>query len=1073
MITKTNSVCSLFSACLLLFVLSVGPAVGQQELDEAKTLNQKVRELYQAGKYSEALPMALRALEIRANALDPDHPDVAASLNNLAELHRAMGDYTKAEPLYQRALRIDEKVFGPDQPPVSLALSNLASMYHDIGQYTKAEPLYQRSLRIDEKFFGPYSAAVATDCNNLAALYLDIGEYAKAESLHRRALEIREKVLSQYHPDIAESLNNLAQLYSTIGDYTKAEPLQRRALDVEEKALGFDHPRVASFLNNLAELYRIVGDYAKAEPLFLRALGIREKAFGNDHPHVATSLNSLAALYLAIGDFAKGEAFCRRALDIREKVFGLDHPAVAISLNSLAELYNYSGKHAQAEILYLRALAINEKAFGPDHPNVAHLQNNLASLYFAVGEYSKAESMHLRALSIREKALGSEHPDVALSLNNIAVLKRVTGKYAEAGKLYRRALKIDEAALGSDHPNVSADLSNLAELEAAQQNHLSALDFLKKGLAIQDREIQNIFTITTENQKLQFIQSISGYYEAFLSLIHQHLNADPKAVREGLALVLRRKGIVFDAQARAREVLQGKMPEPVRKEWDRLSSLRGELSRLLIHKPEKMSAEQYKSKLASLQQQIEESERRLASESTLVAKELQQRTLTVEAVAKKLSRNSALVEFVKVHDYDFAKGTWKTSWRYLAFVLTGDGNVTLVDLGEAGALEALAQRALADIKTSLGTRGIQVLKKPGDIDPKQQNLKSLADLYVQVWAPLEKALGKADKVVLSPDGLLNLVPFAALVDNQGRSLVERYQLAYVTSGRELVGADGAMPKPDSDLLLVANPSFDQKGSDSGRPGTALRSREFRGVFSPLPGTERESREIPPLVVSPKEQKQVLVGERATETAVKTARSPRILHLATHGFFLPDSDVTLDAVKLGGLPDRGITVAPRPAAAKRYENPLVRSGLAFAGANHATGITDGDDGILTALEITGMDLYGTELVVLSACDTGVGEIKTGEGVFGLRRAFALAGAKNLLMSLWEVSDEVTARQMKVFYQNLQKLPKAEALRQAQLETIKELKAEYGGLAPPGLWAPFILQGAQALVQRQLELQGGDN
>ena len=217
-----------------------------------------------------------------------------------------------------------------------------------------------------------------------------------------------------------------------------------------------------------------------------------------------------------------------------------------------------------------------------------------------------------------------------------------------------------------------------------------------------------------------------------------------------------------------------------------------------------------------------------------------------------------------------------------------------------------------------------------------------------------------------------------------------------------------------------------------------------------------------MVVAPKEQKQVLVGERATETAVKTARSPRILHLATHGFFLPDDESALDAVKFGGLPDRGITVVPRPAA-KRYENPLVRSGLAFAGANHATGITDGDDGILTALEITGMDLYGTELVVLSACDTGVGEIKTGEGVFGLRRAFALAGAKNLLMSLWEVSDDVTARQMKAFYQNLQKLPKAEALRQAQLETIKELKAEYGGLAPPGLWAPFILQGAQALGQ----------
>ena len=192
--------------------------------------------------------------------------------------------------------------------------------------------------------------------------------------------------------------------------------------------------------------------------------------------------------------------------------------------------------------------------------------------------------------------------------------------------------------------------------------------------------------------------------------------------------------------------------------------------------------------------------------------------------------------------------------------------------------------------------------------------------------------------------------------------------------------------------------------------------------------------------------------------MKSARSPRILHLATHGFFLQDEEIDL------GGEMRGLTVVPKekPAPGKRYENPLVRSGLAFAGANKASEITAGDDGILTALEITGMDLYGTELVVLSACDTGVGEIKTGEGVFGLRRAFALAGAKNLLMSLWPVSDEITANQMKSFYQNLQKLPPAEALRQAQLETIKELKSKEG-FASPALWAPFILQGGQALGQ----------
>ena len=311
---------------------------------------------------------------------------------------------------------------------------------------------------------------------------------------------------------------------------------------------------------------------------------------------------------------------------------------------------------------------------------------------------------------------------------------------------------------------------------------------------------------------------------------------------------------------------------------------------------------------------------------------------------------------------------------------------------------------------------------------------------------------------------MNLVPFATLVDGKGHALVESYWLAYFSSGRELVGAGSDLPKPASDLLLVANPAFDNKATTSGSQTVALRSRDFRGVFSPLQGTERESQEIPLLVAGRQELKQVLVGERAQESAVKTARSPRILHLATHGFFLQDEELALgDETRGLSLLERDLTVQPKKSGTtKKYENPLVRSGLAFAEANHASEITDGDYGILTALEITGMDLYGTDLVVLSACDTGVGEVKAGEVVFSLRRAFALAGAKNLLMSLWPVSAEITANQVKAFYQNFQKLPPAEALRQAQLETIKELKAK-DGVASPALWAPFILQGGQALVQ----------
>ncbi len=297
-------------------------------------------------------------------------------------------------------------------------------------------------------------------------------------------------------------------------------------------------------------------------------------------------------------------------------------------------------------------------------------------------------------------------------------------------------------------------------------------------------------------------------------------------------------------------------------------------------------------------------------------------------------------------------------------------------------------------------------------------------------------------MLLSPDGLLNLVPFAALRDGRGRPLVERYQLAHVAGGKELADDAGASPPPGRGLLLVSNPAFGKNNSG----------------FQPLPGTEREEEEMAAAIDAGGEGQEVLAGKLATERAVKAAHSPRILHLATRGFFLSDEAVAPDADSSTAPLKRKRSGKKRSAAA-RYENPLLRSGLALAGANQAMMAVEGDDGLLTALEIAALDLAGTDLVVLPACETGGGRVQNGEGVFALRHAFALAGAKNLLMSLWLVGDEAAARQLKAFYRKVHTLPPAEALRQAQLESIRELKARYG-VPPPGLWAPFILQGAHA-------------
>jgi tetratricopeptide (TPR) repeat protein len=309
--------------------------------------------------------------------------------------------FSEAEPLHQRALAIRENALGPDHPDVATSLNNLALPYYRQGKYAQAEPLFQRALAIWEKALGPEHPLVATSLNNLGELCRVQGKYAQAEPLHQRALAIWEKALGPEHADVATALNNLALLYERQGKYAQAEPLYQRASAIDEKALGPNHPGVATDLNNLALLYKSQGRYAQAEPLYQRALAILERALGPEHPDVATSLNNLAELYRAQGRYAEADPLYQRALAIREGVLGPDHPDVATSLNNLAVLYRDQGNYAQAEPLFQRALAIWEKALGPQHPNVATALENCARLLREMKRGAAARELEARAQAIR------------------------------------------------------------------------------------------------------------------------------------------------------------------------------------------------------------------------------------------------------------------------------------------------------------------------------------------------------------------------------------------------------------------------------------------------------------------------------------------------------------------------------------------------------------------------------------------------------------------------------------------------------------------------------------------------
>ncbi|BBE50463.1 Photosystem I assembly protein Ycf3 [Ferriphaselus amnicola] len=1023
--------------------------LGAEHGETAASLNNLATLYEKLGQRDQAMPLYQRAAAIKAKASGAESVETAQQLNIQALTYRIQEQYDKALPLLLRALPIYEKTLGAEHPETVGCLDDLAGLYVKLVEYEKALPYYQRALAIREKTLGPEHSELAETLNALAKLHEEMGQYSGAAPYYQRALAIREKTLGREHADTLLSMNDLAGLHYKFGQYDQALQLYQRVLSVREKTLGPNHSQTAVSLEGLGLVYADLSQYDKALPLYQRALQIREKAFGLEHPTVASSLNNLASLYRSLGQYEKALPLYQQALAIDENALGKEHPDTATDLNNLAALFDDLGQYDKEIPLLLRALAIREKSLGAEHPSTATSLGNLAGLYETLEQYDKALALYQRALSIREKSLGAEHADTAISLSNLAMVYRRLGQFDQSLPLLQRALSIREKVFGQEHEDTANSLSFLAFLHGIQRQPVESLAYFRRGEHAIGLVIERAFSILTEQEKLALVQGNVWSYHGMLSLIHRQLASDPAAIRAGLDLVLSRKGIVFDAQARQQDAIARSLDPETKKLWDALSNQRSELAKLMQSKPETLGSEAYQKRIADYQAAITQLESQLASKSALVAQEFKQRTVTSQEVANTLGKSGVLAEFVKIQDYDWEHGKWSDTWRYLAFILHGDGKIQLVDLGEAGALESTVQAALKPI-------GLV-----GSSNDQQQD--ATRSLYQTLWQPIAAAVGDANKVVFSPDGLLNLVPFAAMQDDNGHYLIESRQISYVTSGRDLTKGDLGI-KPETELYLAANPKFDLAVQVSPTPASeeltrgAVRSAGFGLHFSPLPGTAQEAEQVPSYLTG---KHTVLTGKEATEDSVLNIRRPRVMHLSTHGFFLADqasiTQGTRGASRIDSEQPQTHHSDSASALPAGYENPLVRSGLAFAGANHAGDAKGGRDGLLTALEVSGMDLHGTDLVTLSACETGRGEVKSGEGVFGLRRAFALAGTAHLMMSLWPVSDDVTAQQMQRFYQLYgKKTNPAAALRQAQLATIAELRSKKGQ-AEPALWAPFIVQG----------------
>ncbi len=866
-----------------------------------------------------------------------------------------------------------------------------ASVYYAAGKCDEGVELYKRALALSEAAGGPDDISVARVARDLATCYVDRRSYAEAESLYQRAIAIMERELGVDDPSTALVWSRLAIVYGHTGPRLKAEKLIQRALDVIEKTLGPHHPEVARAIATLAVLRLEAGDVDESEALDRRALAIAEATDGPESRLAADLLNNLGTVDLGKKDYARADEFFRRALSIGERRYGSDSFWAATVLNNLGITARQRKEYDQAEIYYLRALAIHEKTLGPDHPDIAAHLNNLAIVYNNKGNVARALETHFRALQIRERS---------------------TGPYSAA---------------------TLASLGNIARTYAAAGQTAKSLEFQQRADTVLEIQLALNLAIGSERQKLAFAETALERTDRTISLNVLAMPTDPGASALAALVVLQRKGRVLDAMTDTLGTLRQRAGSATDRELlDQLKATTTELARLVLNAPERMPADEREKAMKALEVRKERVEAAISDHSA----EFRARTrpVTLPAVQGAMPEEAALIEFAVFRPFDPKAASNSEAYgspHYVAYVTTPHGVPRGTDLGPAAAITAAVEAFRGALR-----------------DPTRTDVTRLARAVDErVLQPLRASMGNATRLLISPDGELNLIPFEALVDPKGHYAIEGYSISYLSSGRDLLRMQ--VPRESrSGPVLVADPFFGEPAApvNEARPQRSARLAQRRSVtsgtelsslyFAPLAGTSQEARAIRSLFP----EATLLTRGEATKAALARLEAPRILHIATHGFFLQNA--TDGAASAAPGQTRGST------AAAPIANPLLRSGLALAGANVDKGVS-----VLTALEASNLNLWGTKLVTLSACDTGVGQVRNGEGIYGLRRSFFLAGAETLVMSLWPVSDYVTRETMTAYYTGLKAgLGRGEALRKAQLAMLARQTRRH-----PFYWASFIQAG----------------
>ncbi len=993
-----------------------------------------------AGDYDSARAILAAVCDMYAAAYTDYHPETISCMVYSARLERETGSPDEAERILKNVVaNLDKSTTRVDSQALD-ALIQVTEIYRIRGEYQAAKDLLSGLIGLAQQI-GETELSY-TGKSYLSRILASQGETEAARVISEDIVRYGEQNWQDRPVQYYSVLIELAAILQRQSKFAEAETLLREAVETLVSIVGVTHPTTLVAMSNLGLNLEQQGLYDEAEPIMKQTVAGMEETFGIGHEQTSIARNNLALLHESQGNFREAEPLYLTSYGFFSEEFGQQHPNALAVQNNLAFLYMLMEEYEQAEEMFGEVVAMWNEVLGTAHQDTLKGLNNLGRVQHRLGKLDEAVLTVSTALETRRSSLGENHVDSIRSQIDLGAILLDLERLEEAEAQLRDALARAEATVGEQHPYTFEALNNLARVLEAKGDLGASVELREVGLARRSTFLDRMLWVTGENAREGYIRLHRPELDEYLALLTRV--DDPHAGKKAIEANLQRKGLLLKVTSEIEQISQLSSDPKLASISADLEEARKELAALTLSGPTAETQGRHTEFLYELERKVNELQGELGRASARYRSTIA--NVDADMLTDSLDENSALVDFLMYNDAGDDK-------VLAGIILNEDGDLSydLVVYDDRGALETAVLEYREIIQD--------------DLADDDEVMEIGMEAFDAAWAPVEEALGGLEYVYLVPDGVLNILPFNALMNEDEEYLIQTTDLHILTSGRDLL--PNVYDLAQGEYVILAGPDYNANNVVSAeelavaadRRSSALKlgirgsGSGLRGLnFAPLPGAEEEGRIITTQVEAKEESSDVYFGERAQEQVLASINeAPEILHMATHGFFL-EADDTLRKRLL--KMQRGAELQVPPPG----DNPLLRAGLAFAGINsNAQFLGDIDtvnDGVLTALEVLGLNLSGTKLVVLSACETGLGEIHEGEGVYGLRRSFQEAGVAEVISSLWEVSDAGTQALMTDFYDRvLEGVPAREALRETQLALIDSPEWGY-----PYIWSAFMIVGS---------------